>query len=341
MLEKARQAERLTAERIAAQERYERYPRGGRGRRPSSTRWRQTHPSPNPLPVIRQSVERLRALDSKIRELTAALSGEVDGPVRCRAGADLAPAVALGDPAGPRRRGAVAVGSFLAATLGIIDLGTVPLYLGAAVAGIGLILTLVAFWLRRGVADAGAAPRRRDRPPPARSLGDGGGAASRPRPTPSSSSARSVSTTWPAAEDLLAREEAHVARMDQLTAQLDGLVGKEPRETLRDRSATRRRSRSTRRRARSSSSGRSRRSRAHASASRSRSATRKPPWNVPATTRRTPAPGWRANTVDAEEVAAEAERLAGWREQLDAPRSGAIACSRRRCARSSGPRSRR
>ena len=35
-----------------------------------------------------------------------------------------------------------------------------------------------------------------------------------------------------AAEDLLAREEAHVARMDQLAAQLDGLVGKEPRETL-------------------------------------------------------------------------------------------------------------
>ena len=35
-----------------------------------------------------------------------------------------------------------------------------------------------------------------------------------------------------AAEDLLGREEAHVARMDQLSAQLDGLVGKEPRETL-------------------------------------------------------------------------------------------------------------
>jgi hypothetical protein len=30
-----------------------------------------------------------------------------------------------------------------------------------------------------------------------------------------------------AAEDLLAREEAHVAQIDRLTAQLDGLVGKE------------------------------------------------------------------------------------------------------------------
>jgi uncharacterized protein YhaN len=35
-----------------------------------------------------------------------------------------------------------------------------------------------------------------------------------------------------AAEDLLAREEAHVAQMDRLAAQLDGLVGEEPRDTL-------------------------------------------------------------------------------------------------------------
>ena len=53
MLEKARQAERFEAERDAAKERYERLPRGGRGRRPSSTAWPTTHPSPNPLPVIR------------------------------------------------------------------------------------------------------------------------------------------------------------------------------------------------------------------------------------------------------------------------------------------------
>jgi len=34
------------------------------------------------------------------------------------------------------------------------------------------------------------------------------------------------------AEDLLGREETHVAQIDRLEAQLDGLVGKEPRETL-------------------------------------------------------------------------------------------------------------
>ena len=51
-------------------------------------------------------------------------------------------------------------------------------------------------------------------------------------PTRSSSSATLGLDDLAAAEDLLAREEAHVARMDQLAAQLDGLVGKEPRETL-------------------------------------------------------------------------------------------------------------
>ena len=35
-----------------------------------------------------------------------------------------------------------------------------------------------------------------------------------------------------AAEDLLAREEAHVASIDQLNARLEGLVGREPVETL-------------------------------------------------------------------------------------------------------------
>ena len=128
MLEKARQAERLTAERTAAQERYDRY----REAVEVSTELDalgQSHPSPNPLPVVRQSVERLRSLDSKIRELTAALAGEVAVQF------DVAP-----EPTWrPLSRwgillvligAAVAVGSFVATTLGILDLGTAPLYLG-------------------------------------------------------------------------------------------------------------------------------------------------------------------------------------------------------------------
>ena len=179
MLEKARQAERLTAERTAAQERYDRF-REAVEVATELDSLAQTHPSPNPLPVIRQSVERLRSLDAKIRELTAALSGEVAVKF------DVAPEptwrplsrwgillVLLGLARGrrhvrwPRR-------------LGILDLGAAPLYLGAAAAGIGLILTLDRVLAPARVADAGAAPRRRDRSPPARSLRDGGRAQAGP-----------------------------------------------------------------------------------------------------------------------------------------------------------------
>ena len=76
MLEKARQAERLASERDAAQERYERF-RQAVEVAEQVARLAATHPSPNPLPVIRSGVERLRALDQKARELRAALSGEV------------------------------------------------------------------------------------------------------------------------------------------------------------------------------------------------------------------------------------------------------------------------
>ena len=52
MLEKARQAERLTAERDAAQERYERY-RTAVTVRDEIAELERTHPSPTPLPVLR------------------------------------------------------------------------------------------------------------------------------------------------------------------------------------------------------------------------------------------------------------------------------------------------
>src|SRR4029079_447544 len=76
MLEKARQAERLDAERTAARERYERF-REAVEVSTELDELAQTHPSPNPLPVIRQTVGRLRVLDGRIRELRAALAGEV------------------------------------------------------------------------------------------------------------------------------------------------------------------------------------------------------------------------------------------------------------------------
>ena len=313
MLEKARQAERLTAERTAAQERYDRF-REAVEVATELDSLSTTHPSPNPLPVIRQSVERLRALDLKIRELTAALSGEVAVQF------DVAPEptwrplsrwgillVLLGV--------VVAGGTFAARALGILDLGVAPQYLGAAVAGIGLILTLVAFWLRRStqmqeqLRDVEIDRRLRGRSEMEAEL--------RQAQADTVKQLGSIGLDdLAAAEDLLSREEAHVARMDQLTAQLDGLVGKEPRETLvrqRDEAAhvvDQKTSalehlgpiaKEPRARERLEVEVRDQ----EAALERARDDEANARARV------------EANAVDAEEVAAEAERLAGWREQLD------------------------
>ena len=229
LLEKARQAERLAAERAAAAERYERF-REAVEVSAELDQLAQTHPSPNPLPVIRQSVERLRGLDVRSRELRAALAGEV--AVRF----DVAP-----EPTWrPISRWGillvlfgliVAGGSFAGRTAGIIDLGMPPLYLGAAAAGIGLILSLVALWLRRGsqmqeqLRDVEIDRRLRGRSEMEAEL--------RQAETDTEQQLGTLGLEdLVAAEDLLAREESHVARMDQLEAQLDGLVGRSPRAGL-------------------------------------------------------------------------------------------------------------
>jgi DNA repair exonuclease SbcCD ATPase subunit len=237
LLEKARQAERLEAERGSARERYERF----REAVEVSTEFdelAQTHPSPNPLPVVRQSVERLRGLDTRIRELRASLAGEVDVQF------DVAPEPTWRPLA---RWGLVAaavgliigVGSFILRALGIIDVGQAPLYLGASVALVGGILGGVGLWLRRGarmqeqLRDVEIDRRLRGRSEMEAELRQA-----------EADSEQQLGTLGlediGSAEDMLAREEAHVARMDQLAAQLDGLVGKEPREalpTLRDAAA--------------------------------------------------------------------------------------------------------
>jgi uncharacterized protein YhaN len=118
-----------------------------------------------------------------------------------------------------------------------------------------------------------------------------------------------------AAEDLLGREEAHVARIEQLTAQLDGLVGKEPRDTLakqRDGAALEIEQKSSaiealgpiakEPRARERLEAEVHEQEAGLDRARDEEA------NARARVEN--------NNVDAEQVAAEAERLAMWREQL-------------------------
>ncbi len=189
-----------------------------------------------------------------------------------------------------------------------------PQYLGAAAAGIGLILALVAFYLRgrsqmqEQLRDVEIDRRLRGRSEMEAELKQA-----------QADHVKQLGSLGlddlAAAEDLLGREEAHVARMDQLTARLDGLVGKEPRDTLvgqRDEAAhvvDQKTSalehlgpiaKEPRARERLEVEVRDQ----EAALERARDDEANARARV------------EANAVDAEEVAAEAERLAGWREQL-------------------------
>ncbi|HEX2469370.1 MAG TPA: AAA family ATPase [Candidatus Limnocylindrales bacterium] len=312
MLEKARQAERLEAERASARERYERF-REAVEVSTELDELAQTHPSPNPLPVIRQAVDRLRVIDTRMRELRAALAGEIDVSFEVAPEPTWRPL---------SRWGLLAVvvglliggGGFVLDTLGIVDLGMPPLYVGAAIALIGGILSAVALWVRRSsqmqeqLRGDEIDRRLRGRSEMEAELRQA-----------EADSEQQLGTLGlddlAAAEDLLAREEAHVARMDQMTAQLDGLVGKEPREalpTLRDGAALEIEQKTSaldalgpiakEPRARERLEVEVRDSEAGLDRARDDEA------NARARVEN--------NRVDAEEVAAEAERLAMWREQL-------------------------
>jgi uncharacterized protein YhaN len=124
-------------------------------------------------------------------------------------------------------------------------------------------------------------------------------------------------TGLPEAEDLLAREEAHVARIDQLTAQLDGLVGQTPSESLvslRDAAALEIEQKSSALEALGPIAKEPRaRERLEVEVRDQEGALERARDDEANARARV-----EANTVDAEQVAAEAERLTGWREQLAA-----------------------
>ena len=229
LLENARQAERISAERAAATERYDRY-RQAVEVAIEADGLATTHPSPNPLPVIRGTVERLRTMDRRIHELKAALSGEVEVQFEVTPPATWQPLsrwsialVILGL--------VVAGGAFAAKTLGIADPGVAVEGVGGVIAAIGFILAAVALWLRRHdqihgqLRDVEIDRRLRGRSEMEAEL----------RLTEAGLK-QQLETLGLAdlaeAEDLLSREEAHVSQIERLEAQLNGLVGKEPRETL-------------------------------------------------------------------------------------------------------------
>ena len=228
-LEKARQAERLVAEREAATEKYGRY-RQGVVVAAELHNLATTHPSPNPLAVLRPAVERLRTLDGRIRELRAALSGEIAVQF------DIAPEP-MWRPLSRISVALVVIGILVAAVpvvlkaLGIADLVLPIQAIGAVIAVIGLALAAVALWLRRSyhmqtqLRDVEIDRRLRGRSEMEAELAD----------CEARTDQQLTALNLPdlaAAEELLGREEAHVAQMDRLSAQLAGLVGDAPPDRL-------------------------------------------------------------------------------------------------------------
>jgi DNA repair exonuclease SbcCD ATPase subunit len=314
LLEKARQAERLIAEREAAKERYERY-RQAVEVSDEIGQLAATHPSPNALPVLRQVVERLRVGDGRLRELRAILSDEVDVQF------DVAPERSWQ----PLARwsvplviiGLVVAGlAFAAETTGAIVVGPAPEIIGLVIAGIGLVLAVAAIVLRRGskmeteLRDVEIDRRLRGRSDLEEEL-----------LMLEADAKRQLESLGlddlPTAEQLLAAEEAHVAAIDRLRAQLDGLVGKESAEALpgvRDAAALEIEQKASALEALGPVAKEPR--------ARERLEVEVKGQETALETARDDEANARArveaNAVDAEQVAAQAERLASWREQLAA-----------------------
>ncbi|MBA2719850.1 MAG: AAA family ATPase [Chloroflexi bacterium] len=314
LLEKARQAERLSTERINARERFERY-RQAVAVHEELTALHASHPSANPLPVLEQIVTRLRGLDIQIRELKAVLSGEIEVSFEV-------PPEPTWRPLSRLAIGFVLMGLLVAGVtivgrqIGIFNVGTAPAMLGGAAAGIGFILAFVAWWLRRSdrvqaeLRDVEIDRRLRGRSEMELEL--------RQAEADTAQQLAGLSLEdLTAVEALLTSEQDHVGRIDRLSGQLQGLVGKEPADSLasqRDASALEVEQKThaldalgpiakeSRARERlevevRDLEGRLERARDDEANARARV---------------------EANGVDAEQVAGHSERLDGWREQLAA-----------------------
>jgi DNA repair exonuclease SbcCD ATPase subunit len=311
LLEKARQAERLNAERDAAQERFDRY-RDAVNVRDQVAELHAAHPSENPVPVLRQVVERLRALDGRIRELNALLSGEIEVQY------EVSVPEPTWQPVATIAFIAVVGGALaaIAQLLGVLGVAA-ALPVGAALVLAGAVLALMARRQRRTALDYRRQKQLRDVEIDRRLRGRSQ-LEEELKQAEADNAKQLQAISLPdltSAEDLLRREEEHVAQIDRLTAQLEGLVGKEPADTLpqlRDAAALEVEqkthalealgpiAREPRARERLEVEVRD----AEGSLERARDDEANARARV------------EANAVDAEQVAAQAERLAQWREQL-------------------------
>jgi len=232
LLEKARQAERLIAERDAARERYERY-RTAVIVRDELAELDASHPSPQPIAVLRPAVERLRGLETKIATLEKMLEGEIQvsfevrPETKWRPLSRLALILALVGIL-------VGGGGFALDRLGLLELGAALPIVGGLLALAGVGSGIAGWWLRRAdrvqqqMRDAEVDRRLRGRSEIENEL-----KAAQLERTGELATLDLAGT--PEAEERLQAEEAHVAQIDERRARLAGLVGDEPRDRLPDR----------------------------------------------------------------------------------------------------------
>lgn len=227
-LEKARQAERLHAERDEATGRLDRYTEAI-ALRDELTELEGSHPWPQPLRDLRGAVDRLRTLETRIGTLEELLTGEI------KVDFDLPPERNWR----PRWRiglvlALVGVLVAVAGTGGSLALGSaspLPAIIGVVIAAAGGLLAFLA--VRERNADKVTASLRTDEVSRRlRGRSDMEEDLRRSRTERDEGLAGLEMETTAAAEERLAAETAHVARIDQGRARLSGLIGDEHPDTL-------------------------------------------------------------------------------------------------------------
>ena len=230
MLDKARQAERYATERDAAAERFERYREAVRTSE-EIERMAAHHPSRHPLPVIRQLVERLRALDREIVALRAALGEQEDVDFELR----------VPEPTWVRWAAlamVLSIGSVAAAGVAVVSEPGVPAAdprrdpRRAAPGSVPLRLRGPPAARGRGLQASAPAARRPDQPAPA----GGRSQIELELREKESDYARQLATVGlpdlETAETMLTAEESHTQAIDRLKARLEGYVGPQPADSL-------------------------------------------------------------------------------------------------------------
>ena len=227
LLEQARQAEKLTTERDAATDRAHRYAEAITIARDLAT-LATSHPSSEPLTILRQSVGRLMTLDGRINELKRLLEGEVQVEFEATAPA---PTWRLPTIVGLL---AILVGIGLAVSGLLVQGLTLLIGVGIVVAVVGLLLVVFARRRRssaivvdrsKQLGDIQIDRRLRGRSQLENELKECEGDFSQ--------QLNGISQPdLAAAQSELGLEEAHVARIDELTTRLESLVGRDAVETF-------------------------------------------------------------------------------------------------------------